>query len=45
MSKVTKEQYEFARARVEELLPFVNGTPVTDKNSGVVACIGCCGGV
>ncbi len=33
MSKVTKEQYEFARARIEELLPLVNGdTPVTDKN-------------
>jgi HTH-type transcriptional regulator/antitoxin HigA len=33
MSKVTKEQYEFARARVEELLPLVNGnTPVSDKN-------------
>ena len=33
MSKVTKEQYEFARAKIEELLPLVNGgTPVTDKN-------------
>jgi len=33
MSKITKEQYEFARAKIEELLPLVNGdTPVTDKN-------------
>ncbi|KUK57047.1 MAG: hypothetical protein XD81_1740 [Bacteroidetes bacterium 38_7] len=33
MSKVTKEQYEFARTKIEELLPLVNGdTPVTDKN-------------
>jgi HTH-type transcriptional regulator/antitoxin HigA len=33
MSKVTKVQYEFAPAKIEELLPFVNGdTQVTDKN-------------
>ncbi len=33
MSKITKEQYEFALARIEELLPLVNGaTPVADKN-------------
>lgn len=33
MSKISKAQYEFALARIEELLPLVNGdTPVTDKN-------------
>lgn len=33
MSKVTKVQYEFAPAKIEELLPLVNGdTQVTDKN-------------
>ena len=33
MTKITKEQYEFALARIEELLPLVNGdTPTTDKN-------------
>lgn len=34
MKKVTKEQYEFALARVEELLPLVDGnTPANDKNA------------
>lgn len=33
MNKVTKEQYEFALARVEELLPLVEeNTPANDKN-------------
>ena len=32
MNKVTKEQYEFALARVEELLPLVDdNTPANDK--------------
>lgn len=34
MDKVTKEQYEFALERIEELLPLVNeDTPSNDKNS------------
>jgi len=34
MNKVTKEQYEFALARVEELLPLVDdNTPSNDKNA------------
>ena len=34
MNKVTKEQYEFALARVEELLPLVDGnTPANNKNA------------
>ncbi len=34
MDKITKNQYEFALARVEELLPLVNdGTPSNDKNA------------
>jgi HTH-type transcriptional regulator/antitoxin HigA len=34
MNKVTKEQYEFALERVEELLPMVNDdTPANDKNA------------
>ena len=34
MSKITKEQYEFALERVEELLPLVDGnTPVNDKKA------------
>lgn len=34
MNKVTKEQYEFALARVEELLPLVdNNIPANDKNA------------
>lgn len=33
MSKISKAQYKFALARIEELLPLVDGnTPVTDKN-------------
>ena len=34
MSKVTKEQYEFVLARVEELLPLVDdNTPANDRNA------------
>ncbi|KAA6335596.1 hypothetical protein EZS27_016186 [termite gut metagenome] len=34
MSKITKEQYEFALARVEELLTLVNETtPANNKNA------------
>ena len=34
MEKVTKEQYEFALIRIEELLPLVNdNTPANDKNA------------
>lgn len=34
MSRITKEQYEFALARIEELLPLVDdSTPVNEKNA------------
>lgn len=34
MGKVTKEQYEFALARIEELLPLVDDTtPSNDRNA------------
>ena len=34
MVKITKEQYEFALARIEELLPLVNdNTPANDRNA------------
>ena len=34
MSKITKEQYEFALARIEELLPLVDdNTPTNDRNA------------
>ena len=34
MSKITKEQYEFALSRIEELLPLVNDdTPANDRNA------------
>lgn len=34
MNKVTKEQYEFALARVEKLLPLVDDNiPANDKNA------------
>lgn len=34
MSKITKEQYNFAMERVEELLPLVDdNTPANDKNA------------
>lgn len=34
MSKITKEQYEFALARIEELLPLVDdSTPANDRNA------------
>ncbi len=34
MEKITKEQYEFALNRIEDLLPLVTDeTPANDKNS------------
>lgn len=34
MSRITKEQYEFALARIEELLPLVDdSTPANDKKA------------
>ena len=34
MSTITKEQYEFALARIEELLPLVDdNTPANDRNA------------
>jgi len=34
MAKITKEQYEFALARIEELLPFVDdNTPSKDRKA------------
>ena len=34
MSKITKEKYEFALARIEELLPLVDdNTPANDRNA------------
>ena len=34
MSKITKEQYEFALSRIEELWPLVDdSTPANDKNA------------
>ena len=34
MAKITKEQYEFALARIEELLPIVDdNTPANDRNA------------
>ena len=34
MEKISKEQYEFALIRIEELLPLVNdNTPANDKNA------------
>ncbi len=34
MSKITKEQYEFALQRIEELLPLVDdNTPANDRNA------------
>ena len=34
MAKITKEQYEFALARIEELLPLVDdNTPANDRNA------------
>lgn len=34
MNKISQEQYEFALARVEELLPSVDdNTPANDKNA------------
>lgn len=34
MAKITREQYEFALARIEELLPLVDdNTPANDRNA------------
>lgn len=34
MERITKEQYEFALNRIEELLPLVtDATPANDKNA------------
>ena len=34
MAKITKEQYEFALSRIEELLPLVDdNTPTNDRNA------------
>ena len=34
MNRITKYQYEFALAKIEELLPLVNDyTPANDKNA------------
>ncbi len=34
MNEITKEQYEFALAKIEELLPLVdNNTPANDRNA------------
>lgn len=34
MNQITKEQYEFALSRIEELLPLVNDdTPTNDRNA------------
>ena len=34
MDSISKEQYEFAQARIEELLPLVNdNTPANDRNA------------
>ena len=34
MNEITKEQYEFALVRIEELLPlFDDNTPANDKNA------------
>lgn len=40
MEKVSKEQYEFALIRIEELLPLVNdNTPANDKNAVALSVI------
>lgn len=33
MTKITKEQYDFARERIEELLPVVDGYDLKDRNA------------
>jgi len=33
MEKITKEQYEFAQQRIEELLPVVDGYDIKDKGA------------
>lgn len=33
MTKITKEQYDFAQRRIEELLPIVDGYDVNDRNA------------
>ena len=32
MTKITKEQYEYAQNRIEELLPIVDGNDLKDRN-------------
>jgi HTH-type transcriptional regulator/antitoxin HigA len=39
MAKITQEQYEFALARIEELLPMVDdNTPANDRNAAKMNC-------
>ena len=33
MTKITKEQYEYAQNRIEELLPVVDGNDLRDRNA------------
>lgn len=33
MGKISKDQYEFAQQRIEELLPIVDGYDVNDRNA------------
>jgi len=33
MGKITKDQYEYAQARIEELLPIVDGYDVKERNA------------
>ena len=33
MTKITKEQYEYAQERIEELLPLVDGYDTNDRNA------------
>ena len=33
MTKITKEQYEYAQSRIEELLPVVDGNNQKDRNA------------
>ena len=33
MTKITKEQYEYAQNRIEELLPIVDGNDLRDRNA------------
>ena len=33
MTRITKEQYEYAQNRIEELLPIVDGNDLLDRNA------------